>query len=194
VCREQASLHTVSGGVEQVGYRPHSLKRTRLRALGLGLAVMLLTIKASSASAPLTVLEVRGSSMEPTLHCAHGPGCKSLEPSWVAVLPRQTQAGEIRRGDIVVLELRRERKSCGNGRLYVKRILGVPGDRFFEARSSDDKFRLRASTRRGPSRGSHRLGDGQYYVVGDNLRLSCDSRHFGPVSGDEIVGLAAVVR
>lgn len=133
--------------------------------------------------------------MEPTLHCAHGPGCTSLEPSWVAVLPRPTQTGDIRRGDIVVLELGRDRKACGKGRLYVKRIIGVPGDTLFEAHSSDGTHRLRPSTKPGPSsRASKLLGDGQYYVVGDNLRLSCDSRQFGPVSDNEIVGRAAVVR
>ncbi len=33
-----------------------------------------------------------------------------------------------------------------------------------------------------------RLADGQYFVIGDNRDMSLDSRHFGPVSENRIIG------
>lgn len=34
-----------------------------------------------------------------------------------------------------------------------------------------------------------RIEDGDYYLLGDNPRHSIDSRHFGPVGRDSIVGV-----
>lgn len=38
----------------------------------------------------------------------------------------------------------------------------------------------------------HQLGDGQYWVMGDNRTNSRDSRSFGPIEGDTIVGRTIV--
>lgn len=34
------------------------------------------------------------------------------------------------------------------------------------------------------------LDDGEYYVLGDNLEISSDSRRFGPIHRDRVVGIA----
>ncbi len=65
-----------------------------------------------------------------------------------------------RRGDIVVV------KHPGRpGYEMVKRVAGLPGDRVGEGRT---------------------LRPDEFWVEGDHEKASTDSRHFGPVSGDEI--------
>ena len=77
----------------------------------------------------------------------------------IAVAPR---AGGIRRGSLVVLE-HPERP----GFEMVKRVVGVPGDVPEDAP----------------------LGPDQYWLLGDNLSASTDSRSFGPVSRRAIRGV-----
>jgi len=60
-----------------------------------------------------------------------------------------------------------------DGSEHLKRVVGVPGDRFHieDSRAVE-------------------LGPRQYAVVGDNRAHSTDSRHYGPVERDAIVGVA----
>lgn len=60
-----------------------------------------------------------------------------------------------------------------DGSEHLKRVAAVPGDRFV-ARDGT------AVT----------LGPDEYAIVGDNRSGSTDSRHYGPVSRNEIVALA----
>jgi signal peptidase I len=69
-----------------------------------------------------------------------------------------------RRGDVAVLV------SPGEGRKLLKRIVGVPGDVV----------------------AGRRLRPNEYYVRGDNVDASTDSRHFGPVDRALILGRALV--
>jgi len=75
-----------------------------------------------------------------------------------------------RRGDVVVFH------APLTGELMVKRVAGVPGE-VMEA---------------GAGRTVVVPAD-SYFVVGDNRQDSFDSRHWGPVSRDLIVGRARVV-
>jgi signal peptidase I len=67
-----------------------------------------------------------------------------------------------RRGALVVIE-----HPDRPGFEVVKRLDGLPGDSVY----------------------GHRLGHDEYWVVGDNARLSTDSRAFGPVSLRRIRGV-----
>ena len=71
--------------------------------------------------------------MEPTLHCAKpAPGCLGDERDLVYAVPYGNGASP-RRGDIVVFEpppaaaLR-----CGAGGVFIKRVVGLPGERWRE--------------------------------------------------------------
>lgn len=59
-----------------------------------------------------------------------------------------------------------------DGREHLKRVIGTPGDRVALAAC------MRA------------LAEGEFAVAGDNRGRSTDSRHYGAVARDEIVGVA----
>lgn len=121
---------------------------------------------------------------------------------WLNMLPGVDRAGEDvvypfhspERGEIVVFH-----PPVGRGEPYIKRVIGLPGDRiefaagqvFVNERPLVESYIEGAVTF---------CGDGPYcrlvvppgtvYVLGDNRRNSSDSRVFGPVSTDAVVGKA----
>ena len=125
--------------------------------------------------------EVRGPSMQPTYHSGerlfvtryffHGP----------------------HRGDVVVFHPPTPSKDD-----YIKRVIGVPGDRVVvkDGRVSVNGEPLEEtylSARQTACFGQYcdvTLGPDEYYVMGDNRPNSSDSRFWGPVTGDRIVGKA----
>ena len=82
-----------------------------------------------------------------------------------------TYSGEPRRGDVVVFRAPQQANE-----LMVKRIAGTPGD----------------AVDAGGGR-TVIVPAGCYFVIGDNRQDSFDSRHWGPVPRDLIVGRARVV-
>lgn len=95
------------------------------------------------------------------------------------------------RGDIVVI-----RDSESN--IIVKRIIFRPGDyyyyiidsdRFEMIFLSDNSFRkiLEAKSKYGHAVVEYKLGKKSYFVLGDNLNNSDDSRRFGPISEEDII-------
>ena len=140
---------------------------------------------------------IPSSSMEPTLHCAKpAVGCRGSADDHVLV-----QVGNpVKRGDIVVFNTPRQAMTaCGEGGTFVKRIVGLPGetvrvgDRGF---ISVDGKRLSqpyisARTRTLDSYHFHRqwkVPPGDYFVIGDNMPESCDSRAWGGVPRGNIIG------
>ncbi len=115
------------------------------------------------------VVEVDGVSMEPTLH----PDDR--------VVARRRPASRMRAGDVVVLRepvpCRADGTPTGPEPLMVKRLAAVPGDPYPEW--------LPAWARQGAV-----VPPDRYLVVGDNAAFSVDSRRFGPVSGDRLIGVA----
>ena len=84
---------------------------------------------------------------------------------------------------------------CGAGGTFVKRIIGVPGDRVGEASGAIFVNGARivepyvpAAERDSQSFSAIAVPQGSYYVVGDNRRSSCDSRAWGFVPRGSIVG------
>ena len=83
-------------------------------------------VAGEEASAAEESLEVVGSSMEPTLHCARPSlGCRGARDDDLVIRDEAT----IERGEVVAFRVgAKARHFCGAGGLYVKRVVGLAGD------------------------------------------------------------------
>jgi signal peptidase I len=142
-------------------------------------------------------LEVIGSSMEPTLHCARpAVGCRAKQKD--AVLIRHEQ--RIVRREIVAFDVGPQaRRQCGVGGLFVKRVVAVAGDRvsFRDGRVFVNGRPLREPYANGPTdagRSSElRVPRQHVFVLGDNRAQSCDSRVWGPLAIRRVVGVGVAI-
>src|SRR5262249_16090369 len=137
------------------------------------------------------------SSMEPTL----GIGDRIL--TWKAFFSWH----DVRPGDIVVFTHPPLDHCPGPANSdLVKRVMALPGQRIYSDGNNIyvDGRRLcepclpphdplgrpiPAATRRAP----FHVPPGEFYVMGDNRRISCDSRFWGPIKGTSIVGQAVLL-
>ena len=141
---------------------------------------------------------IPSASMEPTLHCARdgASGCLARFSDRVLACRFCYHLRDPKRGDIVVFDVPEiARAKCGAGGVFVKRIVGVPGDTWEEKRGSIyiNGKRLKESYLKPDRRDfmtHHRLKikPGQYFVMGDNRSSSCDSRVWGTVPRKNIIG------
>jgi signal peptidase I len=123
--------------------------------------LVLLVLPVVMVSATFIMVTVRGGSMTPTLH----PGDRVL------VLRRWAGRGS-RRHDVVIARP----ALPGGRRLWIKRVHAVAGDRVTSldrVTGLDKEFVL---------------SDGEVFLVGDHEAGSFDSRQYGAVSTDDIVG------
>ena len=131
-------------------------------------------------------------SMDPTLHCARpGPGCRANTADRVLVRPYSASQRPAR-GDVVAFTAGpRDERACGLAGTYIRRIVGMPGQKMFV---DGDGFHL------GEARpGAVKLvlvlpvPKGYYFLEGDNRGASCDSRKAGPVSFKYLVGRVVAI-
>jgi signal peptidase I len=142
-------------------------------------------------------------SMEPTLHCAEPEfGCQARFSDRVLANRFVYHVKEPERGDIIVFETPEIAElRCGEGGMFVKRIIGLPGDRIVvdgEGLVTVNGNRLDESDyvepgRRGRREDSLTVPEGSYYLLGDNRRSSCDSRFWGALEEDRIIGEVFVI-
>lgn len=138
------------------------------------------------------------SSMEPTLDCAKpGLGCTASLNDRVLVAKIVYRFRDPARGEIAVFHAPAQaKKLCDEGGTYLKRVIGLPGDRVteFEGRISINGKRLREPYVAPSERPAYetkswpRLGAHQYFMLGDNRSESCDSRTWGPVQRSAFIG------
>jgi signal peptidase I len=159
----------------------------------IGAVAIVLAIKAFVVNP----YRIPSSSMEPTLHCAEpAQDCQARFSDRVLANRFLYHFKEPERGDIVVFETPAgARAQCGAGGTFVKRIVGLPGE---VINVSGDGLvtinggRLEESyvepNRRGGQSGRWETKDGQYFMLGDNRRQSCDSRIWGPLDENNIIG------
>jgi signal peptidase I len=130
----------------------------------------------------VTAVEVKGASMAPTLTA----GDRFLLNRF-AYLHREPQ-----RGELIVL------KDPETGELIVKRIIGLPCETVLmqnEApyinghRLQEPYARSSARPDRSPWGKATVIPRNHYFVLGDNRARSVDSRDFGPISRESILGV-----
>lgn len=76
---------------------------------------------------------------------------------------------------------------------FVKRVIGLPGEKigveggdvFIDGQQLDEPYLTSRDT---SSANAIILGENEYYVMGDNRRGSNDSRNWGPVAGELVLG------
>ena len=148
---------------------------------------------------------IPSSSMEPTLHCARPDlGCEAGTSDRILANRFIYRFRDPKREEIVVFNPPgRAKVLCpGGGGVYVKRIIGVPGDVWEErhgyvyvdgkrlnepyvqsARRDDKSYKLSDLLP-----GATRVPKGYYLMMGDNRIQSCDSRTWGLVPRKNIIG------
>ncbi|EDL64064.1 signal peptidase I [Bacillus sp. SG-1] len=156
-----------------------------IKALGIGL-VIFVVIRTFLFSNYV----VEGESMMPTLE----------DGNKLVVNKIGYQVGELHRYDVVVFHANEDED-------YVKRIIGLPGD---TVEYKDDKLYVNGKAQEEPYldkfkeemvgtkltgdftleeiTGKQTVPEGMVFVLGDNRRSSMDSRYFGFVDQDQIVG------
>lgn len=129
---------------------------------------------------------VQGASMEPSFY----------NKEYLVINEISYRFEDIERGDVVVFHYPRDPKQ-----FFIKRVVGLPGEQVIVRDNSvtvvnsdhPEGFVLDESLYLGEA--SHTSGNlrvsldiGEYYVLGDNRGASLDSRGFGPIERDVIVG------
>jgi signal peptidase I len=167
----------------------------------VGAALIVLAVKAWVVNP----YRIPSPSMEPTLHCARPePGCQGGRSDRVLANRFIYHLHSPRRGDIVVFHAPDEARRTCTGGIFVKRIIGLPGEVWSErdgvtyingrrlaepyvapSRRDSDTKTLRDIPPLGKLR---RIPAHVYLMEGDNRAHSCDSRVWGLVPRASIIG------
>ena len=125
---------------------------------------------------------IEGQSMEPTLH----------DGQFLIVDKISYRLGQVQRGDIIIFDA-----PPSPGKDFIKRVIGLPGETVelrqgvvhINGQPLDEPYVFFPVTR---SWGPQTVGEGVYFVMGDNRPSSNDSRMWGMLPGSEIIGRALV--
>jgi signal peptidase I len=140
---------------------------------------------------------IPSSSMEPTLHCAAPEiGCQAGRSDRVLANRFIYRFTDPERGDIVVFETPAEADSIcpGPGGVFVKRLIGLPGD---ELEVRGDQLYVNGEPLPEPYLFGGEVGEAfgpvtvpedSYFMMGDNRLQSCDSREWGAVPRENLIG------
>jgi signal peptidase I len=137
------------------------------------------------------------SSMEPTLLCARpGIGCTARFNDRVIVAKIVYRFRNPKRYEIAVFHAPPlARRLCTEGGTYLKRVIGLPGERvserdgvFYVDGTKLNEPYLSFYTRDSVTKSWPRLGQKEYFVMGDNRLGSCDSRMWGDVPRSNFIG------
>lgn len=119
-------------------------------------------------------------SMEPTLH----------EGQYLLISKQTHKIWSLKRGDVIVFQYPRNPKKD-----YIKRLIGLPGE---QVELRNGKLYINGeltpepwlSGRPWAGSGQWQLGENEYFVMGDNRNNSSDSRAWGTINSQHIIGKA----
>ena len=145
---------------------------------------------------------IPSSSMEPTLHCARpADGCEARFSDRVLACRICYRVTSPKRGDIVVFNTPPAAATeCGTGGVYVKRLIGLPGETwserdgyvYIDGRRLDESY-VEPNRRDRETHAPQKIAPDQYFFMGDNRQFSCDSRRWGTVERSELIGKVVAV-
>ena len=140
---------------------------------------------------------IPSSSMEPTLHCARpGSLCTSRFSDRVLACRFCYWFHGPHRGEIVVFNVPSKAKEvCGAGGVFVKRVIGLPGEVWQEkegyvyinGKKLSEPY-IKPERRDFQSYPARKIPADHYFMMGDNRQASCDSRRWGTVPRANIIG------
>ena len=117
---------------------------------------------------------------------------------WIMVNKVSYSFSDPKRGDIIVFE---PREGVSSQYPFIKRIIARPGETveikngqvFINNTPINEPYIFPEPPRSNKDFGPQTMGDGQYFVLGDNRNNSNDSRSWGPICRDDIIGKAEFV-
>lgn len=134
---------------------------------------------------------VQGSSMEPNFHNA----------DYLIVDKFRYKLGDPKRGEVIVFVSPED-----SSQNYIKRVIGLPGEKvtikddqvFINDQKITNDFVLEPPGDQTPAIEpdfflEQKLGDNEYFVLGDNRNHSSDSRRWGPLDKEKIIGRASLI-
>jgi signal peptidase I len=180
-----------------IGRLPRPWRTIADWALTIAIAIGVVLLVQTEVAKPF---RVPTSSMEPTLHCAKpGDGCSGSSSDRVIACRICYRFGEPTRGQIVVFETPPAAATrCSAGGVYVKRLIGMPGETIHEdaegflwvdGKRLDEPYvtdLARAQDTHGDR--TWKVPDDGYFFMGDNRGESCDSRVWGSVPRGNLIG------
>ena len=176
---------------------PGSRRRPRWRVLAetavtIAVAVLLAGLVRAFA---FQTFWIPSSSMVPTLGVHDRIVVRKAFFSW----------RDVREGEIVVFS-HPPRDHCPGPQEgdLVKRVIALPGQTIYSSGNSiyvngrllaepylppHDPLGLQIASSQHP----YRVPSGEFYMLGDNRTISCDSRYWGPITGSSIIGQVVLV-
>ena len=144
---------------------------------------------------------IPSSSMEPTLHCARPENfCEARFSDRVLANRFIYHLRDPRRGEIIVFHTPdAARLKCGSSGTYVKRLIGLPGETievrlrrgvgyvYINGKQLAEPY-VKPNRRATRAFGPQKIPKGNYFMMGDNRGQSCDSRDWGTVSRQRLIG------
>lgn len=154
-------------------------------AIDIGETILLTVVMFLIIRLAVQDFQVEGTSMLPTVQ----------NGQFVLVDKLTYDFATPKRGDIIVFEYPRDHTQN-----YIKRVIGLPGDRIFVSSGGDisvNGYQLTepyTNNNDNPYGEESRIvGPHQFFVLGDNRGYSSDSRDWGLVDQHEIIGKATLV-
>jgi len=195
---------STSTGTDQITPQPApqrhgntwSLFSTILIIIGAGLVALFIMLFVFRS------YQVDGPSMQPTLHNNDRLIIWKVPRTWAKITKHDYIP---KRGDVIVFSERGLTTPDGNTKELIKRVIGLPGDRIviengtakIYNKEHPDGFNPDTTlpygkgldlTMQNEEKIDQTIGSDQVFVMGDNRNNSLDSRVFGPINANDIVG------